>query len=97
MKNLFTGRSQPDREQVERLKCWARMAWHVPEDATVMVTELECREPDCPPIETVVAVLQEGHPTKQYKIHKPIADVLEADLATAHNDVESAHHLEDHP
>ena len=95
--NLFAGRPKPDIEHVERIKCWARAAWHVPEEATVMVTELECRESNCPPIETVVAVLQEGEPTKQYKIHKAMAEVLEADLSTAHNDADSAYHRENHP
>jgi hypothetical protein len=70
MINLFAGRPKPDIEHVERIKCWARVAWHVPEDATVMVTELECREPDCPPIETVVAVLQEGEPTRRFPIFR---------------------------
>lgn len=97
MRNLFAGRPKPDIEHVERIKCWTRAAWHLPEDAFVMVTELECREPDSPPIETVVAVLQEGEPTKQYKLHKAIADILEADLSTAHGDGDRDHHREDHP
>lgn len=97
MRNLFAGRPKPDIEHVERIKCWARTTWHVPEDAFVMVTELECREPDCPPIEAVVAVLQEGEPTKQYTIHKTIAEILEADLSTALGDGDPAYHREDHP
>jgi hypothetical protein len=56
--NLFDGRRTIDPHQVERIKSWARASWGLDEEATVMVTELECREPGCPPIETVIAVLE---------------------------------------
>lgn len=44
------------------------------EDITVLVTELECSEPGCPPVETVIALLS-AESNVQYKIHKPVADV----------------------
>ncbi|MEM7094264.1 MAG: hypothetical protein AAF567_14775 [Actinomycetota bacterium] len=48
----------------------------------MLVTELECSEPGCPPIETVIALLREGEQV-QHKIHKPIAEVSEADVLDA--------------
>jgi hypothetical protein len=45
-----------------------------------MVTELECREPGCPPIETVIAIFQGKGRNSQHKIHKPASLVVEADL-----------------
>ena len=51
------------------------------DDVTVMVTELACTEPGCPPRETVIALMRPGAP-RQHKIHKPLAEVTAADVAT---------------
>ena len=40
-----------------------------------MVTELECCEPGCPPIETVIALLKGPGNTQQYKIHKTADEI----------------------
>jgi hypothetical protein len=42
----------------------------------VMVTELRCSEPGCPPIETVIAILSKGA-NRQHKLHKRIEEVDE--------------------
>ncbi len=78
--NLFGGRRTIDPEQAERIKDWTRANWSLPESVTVMVTELECREPGCPPIETVIAVLEGPGNTRQYKIHKSAAQVSRHDV-----------------
>jgi len=54
----------------------------VDDQRSVVVTELACTEPGCPPIETVVGLLGPGAQT-QYKLHKPVAEVTEADVVTA--------------
>jgi hypothetical protein len=64
--NLFGGRRTIAPDQAERIKSWARRLWALPDETTVMVTELECREPGCPPIETVLAVLEGPGRTTQY-------------------------------
>ncbi|MEO1058336.1 MAG: hypothetical protein AAFY28_15620 [Actinomycetota bacterium] len=48
-------------------------------DTTVLVTELECSEPGCPPVETVIALLTADE-NVQYKIHKPLAEVDATDV-----------------
>lgn len=53
----------------------------LPEDATVMVTEIQCHEPGCPPLETVIAILREGASPRQFKLHKGVGEVGEADVA----------------
>ncbi len=78
--NFFGGRKTIEPEQLDRIKDWARVCWDLPEDTTVMVTELECREPGCPPIETVIALLEGPGRRRQYKIHKPAADVSHSDV-----------------
>lgn len=51
-------------------------------EVTVLVTELECTEPGCPPIETVIALLGAVR-NVQYKIHKPVAEVGIDDVRAA--------------
>lgn len=80
MKNFLSGRSWPDPDQVERIRRWARSAWDLSDAATVIVTELECTEPGCPPIETLIGLLEGPGRNKQYKIHKRVSDILESDL-----------------
>ncbi|MEQ1793156.1 MAG: hypothetical protein ABL970_03110 [Nitrospira sp.] len=78
--NLFGGRRTIDLEQAERIKSWVRTTWALSDDTTVMVTELECREPGCPPIETVIALLEGPGKTTQHKIHKTAAQVTQSDV-----------------
>ena len=55
----------------------------LPQDVVVSVAELACHEPGCPDIETVVAVMIVGQPPRTARIHKPIPDVTNEDLAKA--------------
>lgn len=80
MVNLFGARSEPDRAAVAQIKQWASEALHLTADANLMVTELRCSEPDCPPVETVIAVLVAGAAPRQYKIHKAAGDVARSDV-----------------
>lgn len=80
MINLFGERAGPDRLAVAQIKQWACEAFQLTPDAHLMVTELRCSEPDCPPVETVIAVLVAGHSPRQYKIHKAAGDVARPDV-----------------
>lgn len=53
-----------------------------PEDA-VLVTELVCGLPGCPPLETVVAFWTADGTRHRFKLFKPVAEVVEADLPPA--------------
>jgi hypothetical protein len=59
MLDLLRGRG-PDREHTARIRAAARRALGLDDAAHVMVSELRCSEPDCPDVETVIAVLEEG-------------------------------------
>jgi hypothetical protein len=85
MINFFGERQQADPGTVALLKQWAYAAFQPSEDTTLMVTELRCTEPGCPPTETVIALLRPGQPPQQYKIHKALSHVTQADIiALAH-------------
>jgi hypothetical protein len=77
-------------DAVARLKAEARALLHLPGDVVVAVTELACREPGCPDIETVVAVLKAGEKPRTARIHKPIPAVTAEDLAAGFTGVADA-------
>lgn len=64
-----------------QIKAWARELLAVGEEATIMVSELRCSEPGCPPVETVIAILDGPGQARQYKIHQPSAAVTKGDVA----------------
>ena len=47
-----------------------------------MVTELKCLEEGCPPVETVIAILDAPGSTRQYKVHKPVMDIEYEDVVS---------------
>ncbi|WOX16062.1 hypothetical protein [Streptomyces sp. N50] len=50
------------------------------EDTAVMVRQLTCTEPGCPPVETVVAALPMDGPARRWTLHTPADRITEADL-----------------
>ncbi|MBO0777725.1 MAG: hypothetical protein J2P37_02755 [Ktedonobacteraceae bacterium] len=79
--DFFEPKHQRDPQFIEQIKGWVHDALHPDEDTSIMVTELRCSEPGCPPIETVIALLKKAQPTRQYKIQKTIAAITQADVA----------------
>jgi hypothetical protein len=79
--DLFGSRLGTDPKRAAEVKEWAVEIFRLDADASVMVTELRCAEPGCPPLETIIAILDQPGQPRQFKIHKAIAegfaDVLE--------------------
>lgn len=75
----FGSDRKSDPQAVSRIKACFREVFEIGEETSLMVTELRCTEPGCPPVETVIAVLDEGG-TRQYKVHKSASDVSEEDI-----------------
>lgn len=80
MIDLFDQQPRPDPAHLAAIKSWVSEALALPDDVTVMVTELRCTEPGCPPLETVIAVLQPGLPPEQRKLHKASAAISADDI-----------------
>jgi hypothetical protein len=78
-------RTDADASAAARVKGWVAAALPPGDTRAILVTELACTEPGCPPVETVIALLQEGEP-ERWKLHKPLASVTEADVRTALGD-----------
>ena len=62
------------------VKAWAIKHWRVPEEATLLVSELQCGEKDCPDVETVIAILAVEGADKTVKLKKSIHEIKEVDI-----------------
>ena len=67
---------------IERARQWTRARFALAHDQTVMVSEIACGVPGCPPLETHV-VFWTTAGRHHFKIFKPLAQVSEDDLPPA--------------
>ncbi|HLQ92689.1 MAG TPA: hypothetical protein VK148_21920, partial [Xanthobacteraceae bacterium] len=65
---------------LEAVRGWTRAQFSLPDDDSVLVAEVACGLPGCPPIETVVAFWSDAGERHQFKIFKPVAEVVRDDL-----------------
>lgn len=90
MRNLIplnaTGRRRPSRRsradatKTAAIKDLVRQRLLLAEDCTISVNEVTCAEPDCPDLETVIAVFRPGSAPLRLRILKPLAEVTVADV-----------------
>src|SRR4051794_21461140 len=59
-------------DAMDRLTIWTRDRFALPAEAPVMVCELTCTTPGCPPIETLVAFWTETGERRHFKIFKTL-------------------------
>lgn len=71
------------REASTRVREWTRERFKLDEATTILVTEIACGLPGCPPLETVVAFWTDDTKRHQFKIFKPIRNVGIDDLPPA--------------
>ncbi|MCW6004442.1 hypothetical protein K1W54_07570 [Micromonospora sp. CPCC 205371] len=68
------------RTDTAALKAAVRDVLSLDDSDTVVIQQLACAEPGCPPVETVVAVLSATEAPRRWTIHKPTADVTGDDI-----------------
>lgn len=64
---------------LDRVREWVRARFALGEDTAILVAEVACAVPGCPPIETVIAFWSEER-RHHFKVFKPVATVVEDDL-----------------
>ena len=64
---------------LDRVRHWTRARFTLADDATVLVLELACTIPGCPPVDTVVAFWTDKG-RHHFRIFKPVAEVVADDL-----------------
>jgi hypothetical protein len=67
---------------LERIRGWVRRRFALADETTILVTEIACAVPGCPPLETV-AVFWTAAGRHHFKVFKPVAEVVEDDLPPA--------------
>jgi nitrate reductase delta subunit len=67
-------------EALDRVRDWTRARFKLPDETTVMVSEVACTLPGCAPLETIVAFWAEGGERHHFKVFKPVAEVVPEDL-----------------
>ncbi len=79
---LHDGMTKKDADrsaEQERVLAWTRERFKLDDEETIMVSQLPCSDPGCPPVEThVVFWTQAGR--QHFKIYKPLAEVAADDL-----------------
>jgi hypothetical protein len=68
---------------LERVKAWTRERFKLSENEPIMVAEVACGLPGCPPLETVIAFWTVSETRHQFKVFKPAAQVVADDLPPA--------------
>ena len=66
-----------------RVGAWTRERFNLTGTATVLVTELACGLPRCPPLETVVAFWTADGRRHHFRIFKPVREIVRDDLPFA--------------
>jgi nitrate reductase delta subunit len=75
----FTKKGRGDPEALRRVREWTRERFKLAEETAILVSELECRLPGCPPLETVIA-FWENDKRHHFKLFKPVGQVAFEDL-----------------
>jgi hypothetical protein len=60
-------------QQAAHIAQLVRTILTLPDDVAVTVQQLTCREPGCPPVETVIAVL--AAPPRRWALHHPLSAI----------------------
>src|SRR5271169_6873521 len=77
-------RNNPAHAQaLERVRTWTRERFKLADDLPIVVAEFACGLPGCPPLETVVAFWTADDRRHQFKLFKPVAEVVCDDLPFA--------------
>jgi hypothetical protein len=78
----FTNKDPKHNEALEQVRQWTRARFKLPAEAVILVAEVACALPGCPPLETVVAFWLDDK-RHQFKIFKRLAEVILDDLPPA--------------
>jgi hypothetical protein len=67
---------------LDQVRDWTRTRFALTDDETVMVSEMACSVPGCPPVETHL-VFWTAAGRHHFKVFKPVVEVVEDDLPPA--------------
>jgi hypothetical protein len=68
---------------LQRVRAWTRESLELADDDAVLVAEVACARPGCPPLETVVTFWTAAGERHWFKVFKPVTEVAFDDLPPA--------------
>lgn len=78
--NPFAPKSRGIPGRTADIKAWIRTAFSLSDDIVIVVSEIACREEDCPDIETVIGIMRPGEAIEALRIHKPVSEIAHDDI-----------------
>jgi G3E family GTPase len=60
---------------LDQIRYWLRQNFGLPKDTPIVIKEVPCVKPACPPVETAIMALQENAPPRLFKVQKPINEI----------------------
>jgi hypothetical protein len=69
-------------EALERVREWTRQRFKLPAETAILVSEVACNLPGCPPLETVVAFWEDDK-RHHFKLFKAVEEVTSDNLPYA--------------
>jgi G3E family GTPase len=60
---------------LDQIRYWLRQNFGLPKDAPIVIKEVPCVKPACPPVETAIMAMQRNAPPRLFKVQKPINEI----------------------
>ena len=61
--------------RLDQIRYWMRQNFGFPKDAPIVVKEVPCVKPGCPPIETAIVAVLRNEPPRLFKVQHPIDEI----------------------
>lgn len=61
--------------RLDQIRYWMRQNFGFPKDAPIVVKEVPCAKPGCPPIETAIVAVLKNEPPRLFKVQYPIDEI----------------------
>jgi hypothetical protein len=78
--DLFAKRNPEKGRRTQQIKAQIIELLELDQEATVMVTELNCQDDDCPEVETVIAIFRAHQQKVQITLHSGIEEITDAEV-----------------
>ena len=79
--DLFPKKPAVSAEQSQQVKDWLYEVLQIDRYTVISLSQLQCQDLDCPPIQTAIAIMTNPH--RVIRIHKAIPDITHADVVQA--------------
>lgn len=60
---------------LDQIRYWLRQNFGMPKDTAIVIKEVPCMKPECPPVETAIMAMQKNAPPRLFKVQRPINEI----------------------